>query len=226
VHTINSLQGTTQVTMALIAINVVAFLASGAFAPGGEIGNRVFRDGALYGPAIAHGHEYWRLVTGGFLHAGILHIAFNMYLLYTLGQMLEPPLGSVRFAAIYVVSLLGGSFGALLVNPTSVTVGASGAVFGLMGAAFLELRARGIDPFQTGIGALILINLVFSFVLSNISIGGHIGGLIAGGLASLALQQGDRQRSRALGLALCALLALGAAAGALAAAGQTTGLAG
>jgi membrane associated rhomboid family serine protease len=226
VHTIHSIQGTTQVTMALIAINVVAFLASGAFAPGGEIGNRVFRDGALYGPAIAHGHEYWRLVTGGFLHAGILHIAFNMYLLYTLGQMLEPPLGSVRFAAIYVVSLLGGSFGALLVNPTSVTVGASGAVFGLMGAAFVELRARGIDPFQTGIGALILINLVFSFVLSNISIGGHIGGLIAGGLASLALQQGERQRSRSLGLALCALLALGAAAGALAAAGQTTGLAG
>jgi membrane associated rhomboid family serine protease len=226
VHTINSVQGTTQVTVALIVINVVAFAVSGAFAPGGETNNRVFLDGALYGPAISEGNEYWRLVTGGFLHAGIIHIAFNMYLLYVLGQMLEPALGSLRFAAVYLVSLLAGSFGALLVTPTSVTVGASGAVFGLMGAAFLELRARGIDPFQTGIGFLIVINLVFSFVLANISIGGHIGGLVGGGLAALALQQGDRSRSRALGLALCGLLAIGAAAGALAAAGQTTGLTG
>jgi membrane associated rhomboid family serine protease len=226
VRTIRSVQGTTQVTVALIAINAFAFLASGAFAPGGGGGNRLFADGALFGPAIADRHEYWRLVTGGFLHAGLLHIGFNMYLLYVLGQMLEPAIGFVRFAAIYAVSLLAGSFGALLVQPDSVTVGASGAVFGLMGAAFVELRARGIDPFQTGIGLLIVLNLAFSFVLSNISIGGHVGGLIGGGLATLALQQGDRQSSRALGLALCGLLAVGAVAGALAAAGQTTGLVG
>jgi membrane associated rhomboid family serine protease len=226
VHTARSLQGATTVTVALVIVNVVAFLVSGAFAPGGTGGNRIFLHGALYGPAIADGHEYWRLVTGGFLHAGILHIGFNMYLLYVLGQMLEPALGSVRFGAIYAVSLLAGSCGALLVQPTSLTVGASGAVFGLMGAAFVELRARGIDPFQTGIGALILINLAFSFVVSNISIGGHVGGLIGGGLAALALHHGDRSRSRALGLGLCALLAVGAVAGAIAAAGQQTGITG
>jgi membrane associated rhomboid family serine protease len=225
VRTIRSTQSATTVTVTLIAINAIAFLASGAFAPGGAGGNRLFLDGALYGPEIADGHEYWRLVTGGFLHAGIIHVGFNLYLLYVLGQMLEPAMGSVRFAAIYAVSLLAGSFGALLVQPDAVTVGASGAVFGLMGAAFMELRARGIDPFQTGIGALIVINLVLSFVLANISIGGHFGGLIGGGLAAVALQQGDRQGSRVLGLALCGVLAVIAAAGGLAAAGQSGGIA-
>ena len=82
-----------------------------------------------------------------------------MYLLYYLGTMLEPALGSLRFALIYFTSLLAGSFGALLLDPTVVTVGASGAVFGLMGAAYLEMRARGIDPWQTGIGGLIVLNL-------------------------------------------------------------------
>jgi membrane associated rhomboid family serine protease len=226
VHTLQSMQGATTVTIALIAVNVLAFLASGEFTVGGASGNRLFQHGALFGPAIDQQHEYWRLVTGGFLHAGFLHIAFNMYLLWVLGQMLEPAIGSVRFAAIYVVALLAGSAGALLVTPTSLTVGASGAVFGLMGAAFVELRARGIDPFQTGIGGLILINLLFSFVLSNISVGGHIGGLIGGGLAALALQQGDRRRSMAIGLGLCAGLIVVAVAVGVAASGQTTGLGG
>jgi membrane associated rhomboid family serine protease len=128
-----------------------------------------------------------------------------------LGNMLEPALGSVRFAALYFTSLLAGSFGALLLTPDKVTVGASGAVFGLMGATFFELRARGVDPFQAGIGGLILINLVFSFAVSNISVGGHVGGLVGGSLAALAFQAGDRMRSRALGLAACAALAAAAA---------------
>jgi membrane associated rhomboid family serine protease len=222
VYTARSLQGTTQVTVAIIAINVLAFLASGAFGPTATSGSALFsfNDGTLYGPAIADSHEYWRLVTGGFLHAGFLHIAFNMYLLYVLGQMLEPAIGSVRFGVVYTVALLGGSFGALLLTPTSSTVGASGAVFGLMGAAFVELRARGVDPFQTGIGPLILINLGFSFFLSGISIGGHIGGLVAGGLATLAFHEGDRRRSRPLGYALCGLLAVIAVAAGIAAAGR------
>src|SRR4051794_41973617 len=105
-----------------------------------------------------------------------------MYLLWILGQMLEPMLGSGRFAALYFTALLWGSFGALVVTPDANTVGASGAVFGLMGAAAVELRARGINPFQTDIGFLILFNLGLSFLLSgSISVGGHIGGLIGGG---------------------------------------------
>jgi membrane associated rhomboid family serine protease len=172
----------------------------------------------LFGPAIDVGGDYWRLVTSGFLHANLLHIGLNMYLLWVLGQMLEPAIGSLRFAAIYFVSLLSGSFGALLVNPAKPTLGASGAVFGLMGAAFIELRHRGIDPMQAGIGGLILFNLVFSFLFPGISYGGHIGGLIGGGLAAMALHAGDRARSRALGFAGCAVLAVAAAAAAIAAA--------
>jgi membrane associated rhomboid family serine protease len=227
VRTIHSVGGgATTVTMALLIVNIFAFVASGQFSVGGSTSNELFRNGALFGPAIDINHDYWRLVTSGFLHSGFIHVGFNMYLLWVLGQMLEPEIGSIRFAAIYFVALLGGAFGALLVTPTAYTVGASGAVFGLMAAAFVELRARGIDPFQAGIGWLIVINLAFSFVISNISVGGHIGGLAAGALAALALHQGDRVRNRVLGLGLCAVLALVAVAGAIAAAGQTAGIGG
>ena len=142
-----------------------------------------------------------------------------MYLLWILGQMLEPQLGSGRFAALYFTALLWGSFGALVVTPDANTVGASGAVFGLMGAAAVELRARGINPFKTDIGLLIIFNLGLSFLLAGISIGGHIGGLIGGALAGMALGYADRHRSRALGYVACAVLSLFAVVGAIAAAG-------
>ena len=223
VRTLRDVRGGVEATRILIGLNLIAFVAEIASGSGGlsNVGGDVVSRGALFGPKIEDG-EYWRLVTGGFLHAGFIHIAFNMYLLWILGQMLEPALGWVRFLAIYIVSLLAGSLGALLVTPDSVTVGASGAVFGLMGAAFVELRARGIDPFQAGIGWLIVLNLGLSFILSGISIGGHIGGLAGGVLAALALQLGDRQRSRVLGLGACALLAIVAVAAGIAAAGQST----
>jgi membrane associated rhomboid family serine protease len=227
VRTLSTMQAAPTVTMALIVINAVAFLASGQFGIGsGSTSNSVFAHGALYGPLIDQKHEYWRLVTSGFLHAGFIHIAFNMYLLYVLGRMLEPVLGNVKFALIYGVALLFGAFGALLLQPTAVTVGASGAIFGLMGAAFFEFRARGIDPFEAGIGGLILLNLAFSFVLSNISIGGHIGGLVGGSLAVLAFHQADRRRQPLLGYAAMAVLAAVAVVGALAVAGRSTGLGG
>jgi membrane associated rhomboid family serine protease len=212
--------GGVEVTRVLIGINVLAFVAELASGAGGvaNAGGSVFDRGSLYGPSIADDHEYWRLLTSGFLHAGFIHIAFNMYLLWVLGQMLEPALGSVRFGAIYFTSLLAGSFGALLVDPNVHTVGASGAVFGLMGAAFVELRARGIDPFQAGIGGLIAINLVISFLIPNIAWGAHIGGLIGGVLATFVLRAGDQMRSRFLGLAGCAALAVAAVVAGIAAA--------
>jgi membrane associated rhomboid family serine protease len=212
--------GGVEVTRVLIGLNVLAFvaeLASGAGAVG-NTGGSVFDRGSLFGPAIADGHQYYRLLTSGFLHAGFIHIAFNMYLLWVLGQMLEPALGSVRFAAIYFTSLLAGSLGALLVDPNVHTVGASGAVFGLMGAAFVELRARGIDPFQAGIGGLIAINLVISFLIPGIAWGGHIGGLVGGVLATFALRIGDQLRSRFLGLAGCVALSVVAVVAGIAAA--------
>jgi membrane associated rhomboid family serine protease len=150
-------------------------------------------------------------VTAGFLHSGLLHIGFNMYILYWLGTMLEPSLGHARFLALYLASLLAGSFGALLVSPNAVTVGASGAVFGLMGAAFVMQRARGMDPMQSGIGPVILFNLVLSFVIPNISIGGHIGGLVGGAAAAFAM---ERLAGRRPGIAapIAACVAVGAIA--------------
>jgi membrane associated rhomboid family serine protease len=206
-----------RVTYALIAINVVVFLAEGRFsAAGGGGEGSVYRHGALLGSSQARGFEgegvahgqWWRIVTGGFLHANLLHIFFNMYILYLLGQMLEPAIGHVRFALVYLVALIAGSLGALLLTPHAFTVGASGAVFGLMGAAAVETRARRIPLMQSGIGVLIVINLLFSFTVSGISIGGHLGGLLGGALAAGALQLGERHRSQALALAGCVALAL------------------
>ncbi len=196
VHTVRSMNTVvTTVTVALIAINAVLFLGSGQFGIGSSGGSQLFARLGLFGPAIDPGGEYWRLVTSGFLHAGLLHVAFNMYLLYVLGQMLEGPLGSKRFAGLYFASLLAGSFGALLLEPLQTTVGASGAVFGLMGAAVFQMRARGIDPFASGIVPLIVLNLAFSFIPGlNISIGGHVGGLVGGALCALALIAIDKRR--------------------------------
>jgi membrane associated rhomboid family serine protease len=214
-----------RVTYALIAINVLAFLAEGNVTlSSGGAGNSVYQEGALLGssevPAlagqgVAHG-QWWRIATGGFLHENLIHIGFNMYILYLLGQMLEPALGRLKFAVIYGVSLLTGSLGALLVSPHSLTVGASGAVFGLMGAAAVEMRARQIPVMQSGIGTLILINLVISFTLPGISWGGHIGGLIGGAIASLLIQLGTRYRSETIALVGCLAIAAGAVAGSVA----------
>jgi membrane associated rhomboid family serine protease len=213
----NVVSGGIEATRTLIAINVVIFLASGNFSLSGSAGGEIITKGALSAQSIAVGHQYWRLVTAGFLHENLLHIGFNMYLLYVLGQLLEPALGSVKLVVIYAVALLFGSCGSMVGVPAlESTIGASGAVFGLMGAAVVEMRSRGINPMDSGIPALIVINLIFSLTLSNISIGGHIGGLIGGALAAFALNFGDRRRSRVLGFAGCAVLGVAAVVGAIA----------
>jgi membrane associated rhomboid family serine protease len=134
--------------------------------------------------------------------------------------MLEPAIGSVRFAALYFTALLAGSFGALLAT-AAPSLGASGAVFGLMGAAAVELRARRLSVMQSGIGTLIIFNLILSFTLSNISVGAHVGGLIGGALAAAALRYADARRIPALGLVACAFISAVSVAGALLAAGAT-----
>lgn len=175
------------VTMVLVAINVAVFVPD-ALQVGlmsndlGEWGVK----GALYGPAVAAG-DWWRPITAGFLHLSVFHIGFNMFLLWQLGMLLEPAVKRWGYSALYLMSLLGGSFLVLLLDNDAVTVGASGAVFGLMGATFVAMRSRGINPFQTGIGPLILINLLLTFSVPNISIGGHVGGLLAGGLGGMIL---------------------------------------
>lgn len=217
---------TTTVTVSLIAINAVLFLASGQFGVGSGGGSRLSSDLGLFGPSISENGEYYRLVTSGFMHSGLFHIGFNMYLLYVLGQMLEGPMGSTRFAGLYLASLLAGSFGALLFDPRALTVGASGAVFGLMGAAFFQMRARGIDPFSTGIAPLILFNLAFSFIPGlNISIGGHVGGLVGGAACALALLAIDKRRLPSwTGYVALAAIAAVSVAGAVLVSGNANGI--
>jgi membrane associated rhomboid family serine protease len=211
-----------RVTFALIAVNVLVFLAEqGQFTLGGStVHGRVFEEGVLYRYGIAVEHQYWRLVTSGFLHENLFHIGVNMYILYWLGSMLEPALGSVKFAAIYFTSLLVGSFGALFAT-ASPSLGASGAVFGLMGAAVVELRARRMSVMESGIGLLIIINLGFSFAVPDISVAAHIGGLIGGALAGLAIRTADDRHRSWLGVAACAALAAAAVAGSIAVAGAS-----
>ena len=187
VHTARTMYVAPTVTYVIIGICVLLFFgAGGSFGGGG--GNKGFRDFALWGPLVAEG-EYWRLVTSGFMHSGLLHLGFNMYILYWLGTQMEPSLGHLRFAALYLASLLSGSFGVMLLDPNAVTVGASGAVFGLMAAAFVMQHARGINPMQSGLGMLILLNLGITFLVPNISIGGHLGGLVGGIVATFALMR-------------------------------------
>lgn len=183
------------VTQVLMAINVAVFAAG--VGSGLETRDRFIVDGGLVGSAfnrfngqligVAEG-EWWRLVTSGFLHVNVIHIAFNMYVLYRLGQLLEPVLGRVAFALAYFVAMLGGGLGVMILSPDEFTVGASGAVFGLMGVAVAVFRSRGINVMDTGLGATIMLNLVITFTLSSyISVGGHVGGLIVGFIAGWIL---------------------------------------
>ena len=126
--------------------------------------------------------EWYRLLSAGFVHFGLFHVAMNMLLLYQLGRLLEPSVGSLTFGLVYFASLLGGSAGALVASPDALTGGASGAVFGLMAAGVVGLRQRGINPMQTGLGLTFVINLLFTLAIPGVSIGGHFGGALAGAL--------------------------------------------
>ncbi len=180
-------------TYILIALNVAAFLAEVVSGSGGlSVQNSsVYFDFCLYGPSVAEG-EWYRLLTSGFLHASIFHIGFNMFALYFLGRILEPGIGTPRFVALYFASLFAGSFGAILLDPNALTVGASGAVFGIFGATFVIARSRGVDALASSIAIILVLNLALTFGRPEISIGGHLGGLAAGLLCALVIVAGDR----------------------------------
>ena len=215
-------------TKILIGINVVAYLlaqpGSDLYVDGLLIGGGLFSDVGFIG--IDAG-EWWRTVTSGFLHANLVHIGFNMFLLWLLGSELEPALGRARFALLYATSLLAGSFGVMLLAPDQPTVGASGAVFGLMGAMVVAQRASGINPWQSGIGGLVAINLVFTFAIPQISVGGHLGGLIGGALVGAVLVElprrvrlGSRSQSGLITSVLVVAIAVGFYVGSLMLAGR------
>jgi membrane associated rhomboid family serine protease len=189
-----------RVTYALIAVNVLVYLVTavqgaGLNSPGGSLYDKWI----LYGPYVDRG-DWWRLVTAMFLHGFVVHIAFNMYALWAIGRPVELFLGHTRYLLLYFVSGLAGSAGALLWSPTTPVVGASGAIFGVLGAMMiLEWQVTG--RFAGQALTLILLNLVINFAFNglggNISIGGHIGGVVGGVLCALAFASwGSRRASR------------------------------
>jgi membrane associated rhomboid family serine protease len=224
-----------KVTRALIGINVavyIAELATGAgvnanhgsiYQDGALIANGVkFGDGLAGVPAnvpfpdlvgVAHG-DWWRLITAAFLHYGPFHLLLNMLALYWFGTLLERRIGSGRYLMLYLVSGLAGSAGALVLDPTTPTVGASGAIFGILGAGLVLERQRDYVFGGSALG-IIVINLVFTFSIANISIGGHIGGLMGGAAATLGLSRfgrGHAAYGRAGLLGVLTVVAVGIAA--------------
>jgi membrane associated rhomboid family serine protease len=224
VRTARTLSSDPVATYTVIALNVAVFLVQGSTGAGlgNGSGGTLFTKGALYGPAIAQQHEYWRLFTSGFLHAGFAHLLFNMIFIYFMGPALEQAIGRVNFFLVYLASLLGGSFGALLFQPNVLTVGASGAAFGVLGALIVVARARRIPIWQSGLGIVLVINIVFSVSFAGISIGGHLGGLVAGLIAGgLIVELGERRRMQTIAVLGCVLVAVASVAAAIAVAGST-----
>lgn len=184
-------------TNAMISVNVGIYMWGMLAGFGDSTGNdqllRVQEAMVISRQFIDDG-EWYRLVSAGFVHFGIFHIAMNMLLLYQLGRLLEPSLGTLRFGLVYTASLLAGSAGALLLSPDAFTGGASGAVFGLMAAGVVGLRQRGVNPMQTGLGLTFVINLLITIAIPGVSIGGHFGGAIAGALCGAAMIPSPRTR--------------------------------
>jgi membrane associated rhomboid family serine protease len=180
-------------TVVLIALNVAVYIAEIASGQGGleGAGTSLIPEFGLFGPLVAEG-EWYRLFTSAFIHGGLWHLAGNMILLYFLGRILEPGVGTPRFVAIYLVSLFAGSLGALMLSPDSLAFGASGAVFGVLSATFVIARGRGIDALASTVGVLLLLNLALSFGVRGISLGAHLGGLAGGALCALLIIAGER----------------------------------
>ncbi|MEY2402601.1 MAG: hypothetical protein QOD38_152 [Acidimicrobiaceae bacterium] len=215
------------VTPVLIGVNVLVYFAGlsdrlfstdyGLLGSGGLL----FTDNSTKAIGVAHG-EWYRLITGGFLHANILHLGMNMFALWILGSQLEAAVGRLRFGVVYGTALLAGSLGVMLQAPHEPTVGASGAIFGLLGLALAAQRSQGVNVWQSGLGGILLINLAFTFGIPGISIGGHIGGLVGGYLCGVILYElGPRLRNTTLSVALCGGLGLLCFVGALVAAGAS-----
>jgi membrane associated rhomboid family serine protease len=199
------------VTTVLIGINVgIYFLQLADGASVNASSGWIYVHGALYGPLVAQG-DWYRLITAAFLHYGPIHLGLNMLGLWWIGRPLEDYLGPVRYLLLYLVSGLAGSAGALIMDPTVPTVGASGAVYGILGAAIV-LERQGTYVLGGLALPLFIVNIAFSFAVPGISIGGHLGGAAGGALAILALTQlGKRSAaySRIDLLSIVSLVAIG-----------------
>lgn len=216
------------VTKVILAACILVYLAGmvlDALQPsmGGRGGDELIMRGALAGAIVQD--EPWRLVSSGFLHAGLLHVAFNSFFIWSFGRLLEPVLGPLRFGLLYAAGLFGGSLGAvLLTDPYTLTVGASGAAFGLLGATLVLSKLRGIAELQQNLLMIAGINFVLTFTISGISVGGHVGGFAAGLLAGWLLF-GPLNRDRRAGAAVVGAIAVALAVAGYLASGETALLA-
>jgi membrane associated rhomboid family serine protease len=199
------------VTRILIGVNVGVYLLELALGAGINANTGwIYEHGVLFGPVVADG-EWWRLITAAFLHYGPVHLGLNMLVLWFIGPALEEYLGPPKYLLLYLVSGLAGSAGALIWSPNALTVGASGAIWGLMGAAVV-LEARRIYVFGGQAMGLVVFNLIFTLLIPGVSIGGHIGGGLGGAVAALAFASFRRTPV----LAIVSVAAIGAASVALA----------
>ena len=166
------------VTYALIGITVAVFLAQMAIGI-----NAVAGDYGMWPVGIAFGGQWWRLFTAAFLHGSFLHIAFNMYVLFALGPTLERILGHYRYLTLYVLAAIGGGVASYVFSdPNTVSVGASGAIFGLMGALVVAGRRLRYDVTQVLV--LLGINIAIGFISPGTDWRAHLGGLVTGSLVA------------------------------------------
>ncbi len=186
-------------TRLLVLVNVLAFIWQ--MATNGLDTNRGLYDhGALFPPAVLDG-QWWRIVTGAFLHGSISHIALNMLALWQVGSFCEMLFGRTRFALVYTLATIGSGLAVVQFSPLAVTVGASGAIFGLFGAlvaAGVRLGPRGRSLIQQTL-PVVAINVLFTFAIPNISIAGHFGGLLSGFVAGFVLYRTRRAEAVAVG---------------------------
>lgn len=208
------------VTYTLIAVNLLVWLGGGLVGSGRAALLTAAPLAGGYGLAAAPvaAGQWWRLLTSGLIHAGVMHVAFNMLALFMVGPALEQVLGRIRFLLLYLVALLAGSLGALLLSPDALTIGASGAVFGLFGALLVAQRMAGVPLRASGVLPVLVINLVFTLATPGVSIGAHLGGLAGGAVAgAIAFNRTLRSAGRQGALtAMLALVVLAAVAGAAA----------
>jgi membrane associated rhomboid family serine protease len=189
------------ITRLLIALNGLAFLweiavaGPGMLTGGGRV-DRVLTEGALYPVLVLKDGQWWRIVTGAFLHGGLIHIGVNMLSLWFLGRFIEFALGSWRMLLVYMVSLVASGLSVVYFSdPMVPTVGASGAIFGLFGALFaigFKLGKPGMELVRANIGILVL-NLVITFTIPGISWQAHVAGLLAGFILTLVIYAPPRR---------------------------------
>jgi len=199
-------------TLVLLGLIGLGYVATASLGGAGGGATRLHGDFGMYAPSLADG-QWYRVLTHGLLHYGILHLAMNGYALWVLGPIIEGRLGTARFIMLWIVGAAGAAAGAAWLEPTALAAGASGSLFGLLAAAVVLERRRGIrELLGSRMGLWLAYGLVFTFLMPGISIGGHVGGALAGAVAAAFMFEFDRhgtQRFGLLGATAVAILALG-----------------